>query len=309
MAWEGVRRRRANARELVQASGAAPADRGAPPALREEPLLGYQSGFSSAHSQPERPALITPTGWAVQSGPPTGGVTGPPKGGVTGGVTGPVRIGHPLHLPAGVAEHPAEFAHAIHHTKPGRRRSEYGQHHPGTGPRSGRDRLPAPRQAGQFSEFALRITTGIRSGHGCCLTSDGQQIAMAARPYGRPRAHTKDTLFLTGEVGAHPAYPFVIHTPPAPPRIRSVDGEPPPARRPRHPGTRPSKNPPGSPPGPASRHRPAPSVAAWPARADEPRARAGRSALSCCRTRRRAPRRAPTACVRPIPGGVCGVDR
>ena len=61
----------------------------APPAYVNRTPPGYKPGLSSAHPEPERHALITPTEGAVQSGPLTGGVTGPPKGPVTGGGTGP----------------------------------------------------------------------------------------------------------------------------------------------------------------------------------------------------------------------------
>lgn len=53
--------------------------RAGPPAYVNRTTSGYKSGPSSAHPKRLPPAQITPTGWAVQSGPPTGGVTGPQK--------------------------------------------------------------------------------------------------------------------------------------------------------------------------------------------------------------------------------------
>ncbi|RKS05012.1 hypothetical protein DFP74_0595 [Nocardiopsis sp. Huas11] len=87
--------------------------------------------------------------------------------------------------------------------------------------RSGRDGLPVAHQPGQLSELPRPSTSGPRRwrGHGRWLVSDSQEIDMA-RPAGHPGVRTKNTLLLSGEVGAHPAHPLVVHAPPAPPRVR-----------------------------------------------------------------------------------------
>ncbi len=84
---------------------------------------------------------------------------------------------------------------------------------------SGSDGLPTAHQPGQLIELAPTAIsrTGARPRR---LPAIGGDTFATVRPYRWPGVHTQDAVLFTDEVRAHSAHPLVVHTPPAPPRVR-----------------------------------------------------------------------------------------